>query len=269
MNKLILLSKFTYNNLKYASDSLRKFTITFPSAESTEIINDIQDMIKVRSVSSAADRSSRQRNLCTAGVLAADEYFIADRTYVFPFCWPETLAENEKRFEHFSNISNSNDQQPTQLDWHEKVILLIAKKCDDIMAAVNRRIWRDTPPQSNSPLKSLSFVEKELFWKFAYVKLGIKILKSDLDECLKEKSENSSAKNATNQKTKAKKLDESTKKSKAKTSSIPDKSALLAVKNLLDRELEQVMKKISKILQARIRGRNDISYLMKFLIEMV
>ena len=269
MNKIIfLLPKFTYNHLKYASDSVRKFAITFPSAESTEIIEDIQNMIKVRSVSSAADRSSKQRNLCTAGVSDADEYFIVDRTYVFPFCWPETLAENEKRFEHFSRISNSNDQQPTQLHWHEKVILLIAKKCDDIMATVNRRIWRDTPPQSDSPLKSLSFVEKELFWKFAYVKLGIKILKSDLDECLKEKSENSSAKNAT-QKTKAKKMDESTKKSKAKMNSVSNKSTLLAVKNLLDRELEQVMKKISKILYARIRSRNSISYLMKFLVEMV
>ena len=269
MNKIILLlPKFTYYHLKYASDSVRKFTITFPSAESTEIIEDIQDMIKVRSVSSAADRSSQQRNVCPAGVLdlAADEYFISDRTFVFPFCWPETLAENQKRFEHFSSISNSNDQQSTQLDWHEKVILLIAKKCDDIMAAVNRRIWRDTPPQSDSPLKSLSFEEKELFWKFAYVKLGIKILKSDLDECLQEK--NLSAKNAT-QKTKAKKMDESTKKSKAKMNSVSNKSTLLAVKNLLDRELEQLLKKIGKILQARIRSRNDISYLIKFLVEMV
>ena len=52
---------------------------------------------------------------------------------------------------------------------------------DFLLALVNKQIWT-SQQRSNLPLKSLSFDEKELFWKFAYIKLGMRILRPRIEE---------------------------------------------------------------------------------------
>ena len=229
-------------------------------------------MLQVRSVSSAADQANKCQKSAAAGETNSFSSVVINagferRTFVFPFCWPETLAENQKHFEQFSNISNAD--QLAQLHWHEKLILAIAKRVDYVMASVNRSIWRDTQPQNGLLLKSLSFEEKELFWKFSYVKLGMRILKSEFDDICSEEGGKNSATSAT-RKTKVRKFVESEKNLNANSGSVSEKSTLLTQTNFLDRELEHLMKKIRKLMNARLRlrNRNEISTVMQSLIQM-
>ena len=173
------------------------------------------------------------------------------RTFVFPFCWPETLAENQKHFEQF------NDAKHAQLHWHEKVILFIAKRIDFIITAVNRRIWGLMQPKNNLRIKRLSFKEKELFWKFSYVKLGMQLLKVEFDRCLKEENEKA-ATSATRKTNKVRKLRDAD-----TTNSDSDK--LLPLKNLLNREAEHLMTAIRDVLYARIKSRREISHVLQLL----
>lgn len=220
-------------------------------------------MLNTRSVSSAADQSNKCEK--SAAAAAGDIQYSPSavtagfglRTFVFPFCWPETFAENQKHFEHFSNISNDN--QFAKIHWHEKVILIIAKRIDHIMVSVNRGIWRDTPTQSDSLLNSLSFSEKEQFWKFSYIKLGMRILKFELDDFFKEKENSAAAEN--------KKLEGRAKN--LNDNSVPDELNFLEIIDLFSRELEHIMTTIRKILDAHIKSHQYISHVLQLLEQYI
>ena len=214
---------------------------------------DIQVMLKFRSVSSEAAQTNKCQKCADACEPTNSSSSVVNgcvlRTFVFPFCWPETLAENQKHFEQF------NDAQHAQLHWHEKVILVIAKQIDYIITGVNRHIWGHIQAKNDLRIKRLSFKEKELFWKFSYVKLGMQLLKVEFDRCLKEESEKAAT--SATRKTKVRKLRE------ADTNSDSDK--LLALKNLLNRELEHLMTTIRNVLYARIKSRREISHALQLL----
>ena len=86
--------------------------------------------------------------------------------------------------------------------------------------------------------------------------LGMQLLKVEFDRCLKEESEKA-ATSATRKTNKVRKLRE------ADTNSDSDK--LLALKNLLNRELEHLMTTIRNVLYARIKSRREISHVLQLL----
>ena len=154
--------------MRTISATLEGLPLVFTPSEKIEILEDIRLMLaigRVNTVNISGIRSERSN-------CATDDDESMQRTYVFPFPWPETLAEHQKRFEEQSKISNE-EEHIQQLHWHEKLILLVAKPIDSVLAYVNLAGWTE----NNLPLKSLSFDEKEIFWKFSYVKLGKRILK--------------------------------------------------------------------------------------------
>ena len=157
--------------MRTISATLEGVPLVFTPSEKIEILEDIRLMLaigRVNTVNISGIRSERSN-------CATDDDESMQRTYVFPFPWPETLAEHQKRFEEQSKISNG-EEYIQQSHWHEKLILLAAKPIDSVLAYVNLTGWTENK-QHNLPLKSLSFDEKEIFWKFSYAKLGKRILK--------------------------------------------------------------------------------------------
>ena len=97
----------------------------------------------------------------------------------------------------------------------------------------------------------------------------MRILKSEFDDICSEEGGKNSATSAT-RKTKVRKFVESEKNLNANSGSVSEKSTLLTQTNFLDRELEHLMKKIRKLMNARLRlrNRNEISTVMQSLIQM-
>lgn len=233
--------------------------------EGTEITLDVQIMMDVGNgnVASSDVRINRQkgRSNCTAAAAGTDDES-APRTYVFPFCWPETLAEHQKQFEHFSKISNG--EQLVQLHWHEKVIFVIAKPVDFVLALVNKQIWT-SQQRSNLPLKSLSFDEKELFWKFAYIKLGMRILRPRIEEEKRIAKQNM-------QKNVNEETLESNKSDAGKDEHLIDELAkghAFELEHIFARQHLLLRMAITEILEERIKNNDEIIALMQRLDRIV
>lgn len=203
--------------------------------------------VNISSTSSNSTDGKRQRMCATAD--GDDEATL--RTYVFPFCWPETLSEHQKHFEQFSRLSD--DRQILRLHWLTKVILLIAKPVDSVLVYVNRLIW--TSCNANLPIKSLSFDEKELFWKFAYVKLGRRVLCPQIGVHRKQGNKNSTAKIR-----KSKNSLETNTKNAEENSHSTD----IELFNRIEQELQHLRKAIQEILGERIK-KSSISSVMQLI----
>lgn len=216
----------------------------FHNDEMKEIVEDVNVMMAIGSVDaspSASSETKRQQGNCPA-----DDGESHLRTYVFPFCWPETLSEHQKRFELFSKFLN--DEQILQMDWHLKVILIIAKPIDSVLSYVNWQILT-LNSRNNLPLKKILFDEKELFWKLAYVKLGRRILGTEIERIRKKANQNSVAKF----------------QMKTQNSNENDHSTDIKLFNAMDQELQHIRREIIKILRKYIKNSNDISFILQMI----
>lgn len=134
------------------------------------------------------------------------------------------------------------------MDWHLKVILIIAKPIDSVLSYVNWQILT-LNSRNNLSLKKILFDEKELFWKLAYVKLGRRILGTEIERNRKKANQNSVAKF----------------QMKAQNSNENANSTDIKLFNAMDQELQHIRREIIKILRKHIKNSNDISFILQMI----